>query len=334
MEDPDTDSNGAQAGRHRRARAPLSRTGSAALFAVAALLGVLNTLVPGYEGTDRGGLVAVTLACVAAAVFISRTRAPMSEAEMHGAAVVGTVVVSAAIDFTGGAPNAGTMLYLWVALYSGYFFSRRAVAGHVLLMAVAYAVVIALRPLPYSAVGNWATTVAGVAVAAACVRLLKERLDWSMARVSRLAASDALTGLANRRGWAARAGAEMRRARRTGEPLGVALIDLDRFKAYNDRHGHAAGDRLLVACARAWGEALRGSDFLARFGGDEFAVLLPDCDAAVLDEVASRLRSALPDGAGCSVGATIWRAGEPMEEALRRADAALYADKAQAASRV
>ena len=329
MDNPAMSADGpeTQAIRRRRMRAPLSRVGSAALFAVAAVLAAFNAVVPGFEGTDRVGLAAVTLACVAVAAFIARTRDPMSPLEMHAAATVGTLVVSTAIGFTGGAPNAGTMLYLWVALYSGYFFSRRGVAGHVVLMGAAYAVVIVLRPLPYSAVGNWATTVAGVAVAAGCVRLLKERLDWSMARVSRLAASDELTGLANRRGWAARADAETRRAARTGEPLGVALIDLDRFKAYNDEHGHAAGDRLLVACARAWGAALRGSDFLARLGGDEFAVLLPDCDETRLGEVAGRLHAAMPAGAGCSIGASIWRRDEAMESALRRADRAMYAEK-------
>jgi diguanylate cyclase (GGDEF)-like protein len=308
---------------------PLGRLAAAGLFLVAAIVGALNAIVPGYAGTDRTGLAVVSAACLAIGAFVSRTRAPMSGPAMHAAAVAGTLGVSSAIVFTGGAPNAGSMLYLWVALYSGYFFSRRATALQVALIAAAYAGVVIARPLPYSPIGNWATTVAGIGVAAACVRALKERLDAAAGLLGQLAESDTLTGVANRRGWALRAQAEIARAERTGDPLGIAVIDLDRFKAVNDALGHDAGDRLLTQSATAWREALRDTDFLARMGGDEFAVLLPAYDEEARSEVRRRLKSVVPGDATCSVGIVRWGPGETIEDALRRADAALYRDKAR-----
>ena len=99
------------------------------------------------------------------------------------------------------------------------------------------------------------------------------------------------------------------------------------FKGVNDAEGHAAGDRLLLASARAWRDVLRASDLLVRFGGDEFAVLLPDCPAEEAGAVAARLKAAVPHGPGVSVGIVVWDGVESAGALVRRADAALYADK-------
>jgi len=94
------------------------------------------------------------------------------------------------------------------------------------------------------------------------------------------AREDSLTGLANRRAWDERLEEELEHSRRAGAPCSVAMIDLDGFKAVNDRDGHQAGDRLLQQLAQAWGTVIRGGgDFLARLGGDEFGVLAPGSDA-------------------------------------------------------
>jgi diguanylate cyclase (GGDEF)-like protein len=123
-----------------------------------------------------------------------------------------------------------------------------------------------------------------------------------LARLDAQARTDQLTGLANRRTWDHELPRELARSRRTGEPLSLALLDLDRFKAYNDTHGHPAGDRLLRGAAAAWGERLRTTDVLARYGGEEFAVLLPACDAASAEHVAEKLREAVPGAETCSIG--------------------------------
>jgi diguanylate cyclase (GGDEF)-like protein/PAS domain S-box-containing protein len=145
-----------------------------------------------------------------------------------------------------------------------------------------------------------------------------------------LARTDPLTGLANRRLWDERLGVELTRATRYGGELCVAAIDLDRFKPYNDRFGHQAGDALLRETTAAWRGVLRGSDLLSRLGGDEFAVLLPDCDLACARAIVARLQAVTPggeEGVGCSAGLVAWRQGEAAEAVVARADAALYAAK-------
>lgn len=145
-----------------------------------------------------------------------------------------------------------------------------------------------------------------------------------------LARTDPLTGLANRRLWDERLGIELARAERYGGPLCVAAIDLDRFKPYNDRFGHAAGDALLREATVAWRAVLRGSDLLSRLGGDEFAVLLPDCDLDCATAIVGRLQGVTPggaDGVGSSAGLVERRAGEDAAAVVARADAALYAAK-------
>jgi len=146
--------------------------------------------------------------------------------------------------------------------------------------------------------------------------------------LERLAHRDALTGTLNRRAWDDALPAAIARAEQTGEPLAIALIDLNGFKAVNDSHGHDSGDRLLEHAARAWQDQLRGGDLLARIGGDEFAVLLPECGAGDLARIAQRLKGALSHDAGCGIGTAVWNPGDGAAELMRRADAALYADKA------
>jgi diguanylate cyclase (GGDEF)-like protein/PAS domain S-box-containing protein len=146
-----------------------------------------------------------------------------------------------------------------------------------------------------------------------------------------LARTDPLTGLANRRLWDERLAFELPRAARSQQPLCVAALDLDRFKPYNDRFGHGAGDALLRELTAGWRAVLRASDLLSRLGGDEFAVLLPDCDVPCAEVIVARLQAAMPgqaEGVGCSVGLVRWEPGEDAGELLARADVALYAAKA------
>jgi diguanylate cyclase (GGDEF)-like protein/PAS domain S-box-containing protein len=152
-----------------------------------------------------------------------------------------------------------------------------------------------------------------------------------------LARTDPLTGLANRRLWDERLAVELARAARSGQPLCVTALDLDRFKPYNDRFGHAAGDALLREMTAGWRGVLRASDLLSRLGGDEFAVLLPDCDATCAEAIVGRLQEVLPaaaEGVGCSAGLVRWEPGETAGALLARADGALYAAKAAGRGRI
>jgi len=143
-----------------------------------------------------------------------------------------------------------------------------------------------------------------------------------------LATTDPLTEIDNRRGWERMIEKTMARAVRQVQPLSVALLDLDHFKQYNDTHGHQAGDRLLTECSYSWQELMRPDDHIARFGGDEFVLTLPDTDLSQALEVVERLREAIPGDATCSAGVAIWRPDEPRDALMKRADEALYLAKA------
>jgi diguanylate cyclase (GGDEF)-like protein/PAS domain S-box-containing protein len=152
--------------------------------------------------------------------------------------------------------------------------------------------------------------------------------------LERAAATDVLTGIGNRRAWEDALHTEVARAARSGEALSLVLLDLDSFKSVNDRQGHQAGDRTLKACVAAWRTQLRPTDILARLGGDEFGLLLPGCGLEQARSIGERLARLTPHDAGTSLGAASWEEGEDPAAVVRRADADLYARKAERRSQV
>lgn len=160
----------------------------------------------------------------------------------------------------------------------------------------------------------------------AVVSLRERRRATTASRVAQL---DHLTGLANREGFDRQMAIEWSRAMRHGRPLGLVFVDLDRFKGFNDTHGHIAGDRLLREVAAAITATARASDFTARLGGDEFVVLCPDTDEAGLERMVERLRvEAAGMAVSISVGAASRRDDDVSSDQLvHRADVAMYAAK-------
>lgn len=169
-------------------------------------------------------------------------------------------------------------------------------------------------------------------------RLLEDELK-------RLATTDPLTGLANRRHFLELADQEIKRARRRGVPLAFCLLDVDDFKAINDRYGHAAGDETLRAVSEVLRTSLREVDIIGRYGGEEFTLCLPETTLQAAEEVAERVRAALADivvKAGdarvrctATFGLTEWQREEnDSEPALHRADLALYEGKQSGRNRV
>jgi diguanylate cyclase (GGDEF)-like protein len=138
------------------------------------------------------------------------------------------------------------------------------------------------------------------------------------------AQTDPLTGLPNRRAW----DAHVKRLHSEGSQFVIAMIDFDHFKRFNDTYGHPAGDRLLKATTAAWRDQLRTGDLLARLGGEEFGLLLRDCDPQIATEVTERLRRNVSDNWTCSAGIAVGLSGESVDEIIARADAALYEAKA------
>jgi diguanylate cyclase (GGDEF)-like protein len=149
-------------------------------------------------------------------------------------------------------------------------------------------------------------------------------LELQAAELQELAQRDALTGLANRRAWELALPLALDHARRDGSQVTLAVLDLDHFKRYNDRHGHQAGDRLLKDAAAAWTSGLRAGDVLARYGGEEFALLMPGAPGMQAVALLDRLRPLTPAGQTFSAGVAIWDGQESSEMFFARADAALY----------
>jgi diguanylate cyclase (GGDEF)-like protein/PAS domain S-box-containing protein len=165
-------------------------------------------------------------------------------------------------------------------------------------------------------------------------KMIAREREELIAEVQSLARSDALTGLPNRRALDEVLPREMARALRADTPLCLAIVDIDHFKAYNDTHGHLAGDAVLRDCAAAWDSQLRGEDTILRYGGEEFLVVLPDCAADDATEIVERLRGATPDEQTCSAGLAVWRAGETVDDLVGRADKALYEAKENGRNRL
>jgi diguanylate cyclase (GGDEF)-like protein len=155
-----------------------------------------------------------------------------------------------------------------------------------------------------------------------------------LGRLDELTRTDELTGLPNRRAWDELLTHELAIGERHGVPVSVAMLDLDFFKRYNDERGHLAGDRLLRAAAAAWQSALRATDVLARWGGEEFAVLLPGCDGAGAAALIERLRGTLPDGVTFSAGVATADGTTAARALVDAADQALYVAKQAGRDRV
>lgn len=151
-----------------------------------------------------------------------------------------------------------------------------------------------------------------------------------LSQLTDMASTDALTGLPNRRAWES----NLDRVLLEGNQFVLAMLDLDHFKDFNDSRGHPAGDRLLKETAAVWREELRSGDFLARIGGEEFALLLPSCATTDALSVIDRLRGRVRYEQTCSAGVVVREPGESAEELMTRVDEALYEAKAGGRDRV
>lgn len=156
-------------------------------------------------------------------------------------------------------------------------------------------------------------------------------------RIEEMATTDKLTGLLNRHAASALVDKLLGSQRRSGQPFCFLLADLDHFKQVNDRHGHSVGDEVLRKAAAIFRQSLRASDFAVRWGGEEFLLVLQDCDGEQGLQVAEKIRTALAEAslstsiadlhATVSIGVSEYRPGENPEQTLSRADLALYRAK-------
>lgn len=235
---------------------------------------------------------------------------------LNAALCSATVLVSVLVSFTG--PPVGVVLtgvfYMCIALIAAYFLTALQARAHSFLAVSGFSAGVLASGVPRLVVPWFVITVAVLGAA--------ELLRRVVAQLRRQAALDPLTGLANRAYFRVTAERELALACRSGTRFSIALLDLDEFKAVNDTYGHVAGDALLSEIALAWQAELRRSDLMSRYGGDEFALIMPDTDHDEALHVVERLRGAHP--AEWSVGVATWDNDVDLKQLLQRTDSDLY----------
>jgi diguanylate cyclase (GGDEF)-like protein len=312
----------------------LATIGLAFLYTAGATLGLLVLLLPHPDSVNTTGVAAIALSAYPIAAMMVALR-PLSWRLVHVGVVVGVGLITAVVELSGVLAGAYAFYYLWAAMFAAYFFSRVAVAAHLALVAVAYGVVILVLGGADEWGSGWTLTIGSLLIVAVLVRLLKERVDRLVAQLSEAADTDVLTGLLNRRGFNRRLSEELRRAGRSEQPLALVVADLDRFKAINDGFGHPAGDEALRRVSGLLGAEKRGSDTIARIGGEEFALVLPYTDRAGAQAMAERIRHTIRSefaDQGVALTASFGIAvfpddGDTQNLLMRAADGALYAAK-------
>ncbi len=351
----------------KRQRIRLAMSGIAALLMVCCLVVMNSVAAAGLASTSE---VRVWTAClvlgliaVYAAIRSGWSRR-FKDPDLTLAQILYAITCCAAAFVIAGPARGVTLPILAIILMFGIFgLTTRQMLGILLYGLVVFGVasgVVALRDEP-----GYPPVVAAAYVGMVVVVLLsstflttrvqstrehlrrqKSELARALEQIRELATHDDLTGLLNRRAMLDRMQLEQRRSLRSGSPLLIAQLDIDHFKAVNDTHGHAAGDLVLQRFADTVRRNVRDTDVLARWGGEEFVLLLCDTPAADAVALMERLRQAVqamqvpvPQGGGpitvtVSIGLARHTPADPLAGTLERADRALYAAKAGGRKRV
>lgn len=307
--------------------------GAAQFVGGAATLTALGALTDATALGQRQHVALVLIGLLAAALRWSLTTASVSAARLTTLAAIAYIAAIVLITEPGGS---AAILMLWPLLTAGYLLGRRDLIIASVAIVGSLAVSLAANP---STSASWIThlvpTGAALLTAGVLLAKLRERLDRVIAELEQTAATDGLTGLANRRSWSSSFEREIERARRAGTPLTLVMYDIDRFKAINDCLGHAEGDRALVRFANLLATECRSFDVPGRLGGEEFGLLLVGSTHEGAQAFNARLRSRLElvtrhDEAPFTVSGGVAQLdvhAESAEALLLAADRALYRAK-------
>jgi diguanylate cyclase (GGDEF)-like protein len=323
-----------------------SRFGGAVWIAGAALAALLLPFDPPDDALGDAGWVvagAVIAAAVAAGLSMRRMGTSADVDKMLAFSYGALAAVAAMVWLSGGKDSPYGQLFLLGVFYTSAVHPARRVLPYLGVL-----LVVALLPLAYSHWSMretvtlvtellvWLVVAVVVMVMMAVVRTQRLGLRQEGERARRQARVDPLTGLLNRRAFDEALANATDRSRLTGDPLSVLVGDIDDFKDFNDRYGHLEGDRVLQGVAESLRAALRRPDVAYRWGGDEFAVILPEADEGGAEQVAQRVRAAVartagPDGVplGLATGVAEFDpdGGQAADELLAAADQALMRTK-------
>src|SRR4051812_43189191 len=253
------------------------------LAAGACVTGTLAVLLPhpAYFNVNALLLIQASAAGWAAFMFLGAGKLPIWLMRLGPA--LATVLTTAAVISSGNAISGYALMSLWVGLYVFYFpLSKVDAALNVVWAALNYAFAIAVTPIPsggeHTAISHFVITTGTLITAATLLTYLRSRVERLLGRLTDAARTDPLTGLPNRVALHEAVEREIERATPHNRALSVVVVDLDRFNRVNERHGIAAGDRVLSSVANLLEERTRLMDVVARSGGEEFAILLPEMD--------------------------------------------------------
>jgi diguanylate cyclase (GGDEF)-like protein/putative nucleotidyltransferase with HDIG domain len=274
-------------------KALMART-FAYLFGIGGTLALATLLLPGDPERSEIAFAGVALVAylTAALLIVAYDRLPQWVFTISP--MLGNVLVALAL-ISGGASGtaAYALFYFWVALAAFYFFELRWALACGAVASVSYAVVLGAQPHIALSELKWIMLTGGLFVCGVIMSRLRARAEQLVTQLSAAAGTDVLTGLPNRREFDTKLRQEFARATRVGVEFGLVRLDIDGFQPFNDSAGHHAGDLLLEQVAQVMRQEIRESDTLARMGGDEFGVLIPEAAQVDAYLLAERLRKAV-----------------------------------------
>jgi diguanylate cyclase (GGDEF)-like protein len=286
-----------------------------------------------YADADhRGVLVALLVACAVAGGVVTVlpweriVRSRWREAAFMSWSVADFALIATVAAIDGGGDSPLALAFFIPIVFTALSYPRWGVVTIGVLAVAGYVVLAAASGTDTGYALMFASSLASIALMAVWQAHNHDRWRETLSTASR---TDPLTGALNRRGFEDAANVALAASGRDGRAVALLVLDLDHFKAYNDEHGHVAGDHLLRHVARSIETVLRPGDTVARIGGDEFAVLLPGAGQEVSAVVAQRIDEALNGvphslGVGCTPPET-----PELDPLYRAADTELYAVKAR-----
>lgn len=312
---------------------------------------VLYAFVTDAEAARSPGVVGALIG-FAAFVLVFRFIRPLARhARVELAAEIAAMLVFLTVLLAqlGGLMSPLTSLYLLPIVAAALTLGKRAAAAVVAAVALAYVVLAAVEGGSAALTPAFATAAAGTlapfALVAFSTALLAESIDTARQRIRALSERDEPTGLYNMRAFKLLAASEHDGAERVGLSYGLVMVDIERLKAVNETHGHDAGNRAIELVGATLTRLTRSTDIVARYGGDEFIVLLPETASAGAEIVANHIRERVeaavlttrdrPVSTSVSIGVASYpEHASDLESVMERADQALYASKSGGRNRV